>query len=237
MIEAFHFVPSRTAMDRIVARGVIEPGAVRLDPDLFLEKCELEFLELADQASVDDDVKLNTVVLDALRDLARESAAGLKRLQSSAGADGRQRTTQYACPDLLAGDLESVFLSVETWPHWAVHASETDTFHGFIFDAVDLVGKGARIRPHDLLKHYRWALEDLLRSKMRSKDKAYVAALRALGRVKRDEEYKGVAAKAFLLSDTMHKAREAAREGGSTIELVWDGPLPLEWAVGVRSEA
>jgi hypothetical protein len=72
---------------------------------------------------------------------------------------------------------------------------------------------------------------------MRSKDKAYVAALRALERVKRDGEYKGTSAKAFLLSDTMHKAREAAREGGSTIELVWDGPLPLEWAVGVRSEA
>lgn len=236
MIEAFHLVPSRQAMDRIVARGEILPGSMRLDPDLFLEKCELEFLELAEKASIDEDVKLNATVLGALKDLARESIEGLRRLQRSFGSEGTQRTTQYACPDLLAGDLQRVFLSVQDWPHWAAQISEEDRFHGFVFNAEDLVEKGARLRPKDLLKDYRWALEDLLRTRMRSKDRAYVAAIKALDRVQRDGEWKSGSAIAFLISPSMYESRERAREEGSTVELVWDGPLPLEWAVEVKPE-
>lgn len=237
MIEAFHLVPSREALNRIAARGEILPGSMRLDPDLFLEKCELEFMELAEKASIDEpDVKLNTTVLAALKDLARESIEGLKRLQRVAGVDGTQRTTQYACPDLLAGDLERVFLSVADWPHWANQISEEDRFHGFVFDAQDLVEKGARLRPKDILRDYRWALEDLLRTRMRSKDRAYVAAIKALQYVQRENEWKSGSAIAFLISPSMQESREKAREEGSTIELVWDGPLPLEWAVDVKPE-
>jgi hypothetical protein len=236
MIEAFHLVPSREVMDRIAARGEILPGAMRLDPDLFLEKCELEFLELAEKASIDLDVKLNTTVLGALKDLARESIEGLRRFQRFAGAEGTQRTTQYACPDLLAGDLERVFLSVQDWPHWAEQVSQEERLHGFVFDAKDLVERGARLRPKDLLKEYRWALEDLLRTRMRSKDKAYVAAIKSLERVQRDGEWRGGSGIAFLTSPSMYESREQAREEGSTVELVWDGPLPLEWAVDVKPE-
>lgn len=235
-MQAFHLVPSRQAMDRIAARGEILPGAMRLDPDLFLKKCELEFLELADIVSIDEDVKLNLTVLSVLKDLARESVEGLRRFQRFAGVTGTQRMTQYACPDLLAGDLERVFLSLESWPSWAKQISEEPELHGFVFDAEDLVKKGARLRPRDLLRKYRWALEDLLRSKMRSKDKAYTEALRALERAQREGERRGNDALAFMFSDAMYRLREEARESGRTIELVWDGPLPLEWAVSVKPE-
>lgn len=231
MIEAFHLVPSREAMNRIMEQGEILPGAMRLDPDIFLGKCILEFNELADKASIDDpEVKLNLVVLSALRDLSRESIAGLRRLQRQLGVEATQRDTQYACPDLLAGDLERVFLSIASWPQWVHQISEEIEPHGFVFDAHDLIRRGARIRPKDLLRKYRWALEDLLRTKMRSRDKAYAAALKTLKRVQRDGELRGSDAMAFLADGDM------AGRTKSTIELVWDGPIPLEWAVAVKPE-
>jgi len=237
-MKAFHLVPSRQAMDRILLHGAILPGALRLDPALFLEKCELEILERADVAAIDDpEVKLNTTVFEALKQLASESMEGLRRLQREAGVVGTQRTTQYACPDLLAGDLERVFLSLESWPSWARQISEEPQLHGFVFDAEDLVKKGARLRPRDLLKKYRWAIEDVLRSRIRSKDKAYTEILKALERVQKDGELRGKGALAFMFSDAMYRQREEARESGVTMELVWDGPLPLELAVSVRPEA
>lgn len=237
-MKAFHLVPSRQAMDRIVARGEILPGAMRLDPDLFLQKCRLEFLELADLASIDEpEVKLNLTVLAALEELAKESVESLHRFQRKAGVEGTQRTTQYACPDLLAGDLQRVFLSLESWPSWAKQISEEPQLHGFVFDAEDLVNGGARLRPRDLLRKYRHALEDLLRSKIRSKDKAYVEVLKTLERVQREGERRGPDALAFMFSDAMYRQREEARESGVTVELVWDGPLPLEMAVSVRPES
>lgn len=237
-MKAFHLVPSRQALDRIAARGEILPGAMRLDPDLFLQKCRLEFLELSDTASIDEpEVKLNLTVLAALEELAKESVEGLRRFQQEAGVEGAQRTTQYACPDLLAGDLQRVFLSLESWPSWAKQISEEPELHGFVFDAEDLVNGGARLRPRDLLRNYRYALEDLLRSKIRSKDKAYSEILQTLKRVQREGERRGEEALAFMFSDAMYRQREEARESGVTVELVWDGPLPLEMAVSVRPES
>lgn len=224
-------------MDRILSHGAILPGALRLDPGLFLEKCDLHISESADVAAIDDPaVKLNTTVLAALRHLASESMEGLRRLQREAGVTGTQRTTQYACPDLLAGDLERVFLSLESWPSWARQISEEPQLHGFVFDAEDLVKKGGRIRPRDLLKKYRWAIEDLLRSRIRSKDKAYTEILKSLERVQREGEKRGKDALEFMFSDAMYRQREEARESGVTMELVWDGPLPLELAVSARPE-
>lgn len=236
-MKAFHLVPSRQALDRIVARGEILPGAMRLDPDLFLQKCRLEFMELSDLASIDaPEVKLNLTVLAALEKLAKESVEGLRRFQQEAGVVGTQRTTQYACPDLLAGDLQRVFLSLERWPSWANQISEEQELHGFVFDAEALVNGGARLRPRDLLRKYRHALEDLLRSKVRSKDKAYTEVIKTLERVQQEGERRGKDALAFMFSDAMYRQREEARESGVTVELVWDGPLPLEMAVGVRPE-
>jgi hypothetical protein len=236
-MKAFHLVPSRKTMDRIIAHGAILPGAMRLDPDLFLEKCRLEFMELADIASIDEPkVKLNLTVLSSLEDLARDSIEELRRSQRESGVTGTQRTTQYACPDLLAGDLERVFLSLESWPSWVKHVSEESEPHGFVFNAEELVRKGARVRPRDLLRKYRWALEDALRSKVKSRGDAYAEALRRISRVQREGEFRGKSALAFLVSDEMYRQREEARESGVTMELVWDGPLSLELAVNVRPE-
>jgi hypothetical protein len=213
MIKAYHSVGSdewtpeerRSALHEILRAGRIVPAMERMDRGEMEQECFTgpERGSTLKQRFTRGNKKARL----ALDQLAREK---LDRLPESGLTHGH-----FNCLDLVAGDLELVFLSPKTW-----YSSD----NGFVFDAQELIKKGAGFRKTDLLGGFHAAVDGVLRSNHDS-----------VGAAKEDLEIELTA----ILDCFQSRGREALRslkdaELGS--EIVWRGPLPLGMAVEVWEE-
>lgn len=127
--------------------------------------------------------------------------------------------TLFNCVDVLAGDLDRVFLAVGAW--FGPFAN------GFVFDAGQLISAGARVRLSDLFHDFNQAIRRASRQSYRST----AAATRAIqGAIERVLDERTLEDEPAILA--LH---DCAKRPG-TCELTWDGPLPINLAVEVWRE-
>jgi hypothetical protein len=207
MIPAYHFVPGRAALERVLAEGQILPAIFRLTAETVRGLCK-ETLDLVLKMYVNPPEPV-LVGLQALRDLAAEAA---EHYAAAPGAKPGFQTTKLQCVDILSGDGARVFLSPWKWP-LVTRGKPT----GLVYDAEDLVRKGARYRPRDLLFDYTDAVWRGLGAWL-TVENAKAAIVRGLRDVSM-WEYQG--------DDALTGLRASE---GTRAEIVWEGPLPVDGA-------
>lgn len=127
--------------------------------------------------------------------------------------------TMFNCVDVLAGDLDRVFLSVKDW--YAIP-------NGLVFDAEQLLSMGAAFRPQDALTAVSRELEHLSKKEFDDEEEALSEIQESIREVVDFSSLYG------------HEARRALKQclkigkgecpGG---EIVWDGRLPVDLAVEI----
>lgn len=221
MIKAYHMVgsdewPARdlaAALDEIMEVGELLPAIDRLDRDEMKAEC---FTGKNRGSTIRQKwPRATPIALKALEEMAREKIRELP--QSGLGR------SLFNCADLLAGDLEVIFLRPGDW--YSVP-------NGFVFDAQELMEQGACFRPRDLLGEYVNALDVVVRQKYRSVARAREEIIAMIDLVKGEMQSCG---------PTAYKVLEACMKGDGICadrqnedhELVWPGPLPLSMATEV----
>ncbi len=213
MIKAFHQVgvdgmkarDLTRLMERVAKLGVILPATERLS------RGEME-LECFDSARYPIRARFKggrSLMIEALEDIAKEKISELPE-------DGSTQS-MFNCIDLIAGDLDNVFLSIGNW-----YAIPT----GFVFDGEDLLSRGAVFRPGDILGELGYRLEQVSKWNYGTYSEARRAIEEIAPEVIRRNSLKGAAALSAI--------KRCLKQGEGTCpvgELVWEGPLPLELAV------
>lgn len=213
MIKAYHQVgidgmkPRELSqlLERVAKLGVILPATDRLS------RGEME-LECFDQSRYPIRTRFKgarSMMIEAMEDIARERISILPE-------DGSPQS-MFNCIDLIAGDLNLVFLSIGDW--YAVP-------NGFVFDAADLLERGAEFRPGDILGELGYRLEEVSRWNYGT----YSEARRAIEDVAKDVIRRNSLRGASALRAIKRCLKEG--EGDCKVgELVWEGPLPLDLSV------
>lgn len=212
-IKAFHAVPA-WAMESVLQEGFIRPQVNRLNVSYWTEAC----------ASWLEDLKYDINWGDILG--SRESIEAVRQIvaENLEGAEAEKATlTEFQCLDLMAGDLDCVFLQVGKWPDW-IRRDKV----GFSFDAVQLVEDGAFLRRKDIIRNYHLVVERALRTwvpgdTVRAARKRIVDGLE---RVRSRYTHSGATAIRLLA--------EVAKTGKA--ELLYPGDLPVEAALEVFSQ-
>lgn len=215
MIPAYHYVSSPTALERILEEGQVVPAVHRLSGKTIRGICD-ETLDLVLRMYAVGAPPEILTGIQALRELGEEAAAFYERIAKPAGAEFQ--TTKLQCVDILSGDGGKVFLAPWRWPLVA-HGKKT----GLVYDAEDLVRRGAGYRPKDLMFDYSEAVWEGLRG-WRTVGEAKGAILRSL-KAALKWEYHG--------EDALSGLRASA---GRRPEITWEGPLPVEWAMEIWSD-
>jgi len=215
-------------MKKVLHQGEILPSSERVDPSVFMWDCQNTMNEIRREIEFND-LEPNENTFAALYDWADQEVQSLEEWQREIGTEETHRETEFYCIDLLAGDLDRVFLSVGNWVRWA--PSHT----GFVFDAEELVWKGAGIRTTDLSLAYMAALQRVLMKLFRSKGEAREAFEGGLQKVVRANTSWKKEAKDWLRMSSRSLTKAALPEGGMA-ELVWEGSLPLKLAIEVWRE-
>lgn len=214
---AYHYVPA-AFLDEVWDSGAIRPAVERVDPAVFAADCDERISEKADHLEAEGR-SVDPAALEALRRLADDLVRGLSAWQEERGLRPRRTATAFKCLDFLAGDEKYVFLEVGKWPWWA-----DDPPSGLVFDAEDLVRKGARVGKVDLAMTYDDVVDRFLtKRRWEDVDDAYRAIEAALEEIPEKERVEGKAALGLLRK-------------GKAKELVWEGRLPTEGAVGAYLE-
>ena len=200
---AYHYVAGGSdALQRVLLDGKLTPAIDRMDLLASRLRCG-DFMATAGARE-----RVHPFSFDSLGDLLEERLDEIDPSDFPEASRTRSET-QFHCVDLLAGDLENIFLSLREWPEWL-----QDPENGFAFDAEQLVRKGARVRPFDLIDDYEAGIWEALQ-KDRGQD---VDDLKAVfRRVQKKNEFRGRKALEFVRS----KSRG---------ELVWKGDLPVNWS-------
>lgn len=209
MIPAYHWVP-KEAFKEISESGEIIPATDRLNTEIFHEKCASEMENLAYQ------LKGKLVDPIAWKGLFRLIADRIDHFYSLSPGS-LHMFTQLGCIDLLAMDVENVFLQVGEWPMWA---GENPT--GFVFDAADLIQRGAFFREKDLAPSYWAGLQKIVMKKFETVDGAKDAIISMF--VDIQEKYDKAGADAF-------KALRKKSRRSEPPELLWHGRLPVAHAI------
>lgn len=221
VIKAYHMVGSdewpredlAAAVDEITLVGELLPAVYRLDQ----EEMEAECFSGKNRGSTIRQKwpKATPKALEALEEMAREKIEELPR-------SGLSRSL-FNCADLIAGDLEVIFLSVGDW--YSVP-------NGFVFDARELMEGGACFRPSDLLGEYTRALDIVVRQKYRSVARAREEILAMIDLVKGEMQSCGPSA-VKVLEACMKGGGICAGKSSTGFEIVWPGPLSLDLAIEV----
>lgn len=226
MIKAYHRVSSDKALETIVAAGEIIPAAYRLDPAVLRRLCEAVPVEGA-----------NPNAVEALEVLLNEAVDYFTEVQKNLPAP-RTTATALKCQDILSGDAGRIFLAPGNWSEagralgWPLS--------GFVFDAEDLIRKGAVVRKWDYFSAYAVLLRDVLQGGASSAEAAGRAFLDGLSKI-HGRQLQGAAAVDQLLrydvtKDQEHlKPQEFANKLGFSAqeEVIWEGPLSLDLAVEI----
>lgn len=207
MIPAYHSIKKKF-IGKVLREGVIRPAIVRLDPYSFDCGVVLEWFK--------NYVQVPRGTEEMFLDWVEREKESLADFQRQEGFKGDQTSTQFQCLDFLAGDIESVFLSLGSW------AGDPFPKTGLIFDAEDLVNNGAWIRRHDFADGYEMAMQRVLSKRYTSYQKFVDKAVSDLDFVKRGELY-GPDALEFIREGRWRDSYEG------TPELLWSGDLPADW--------
>ena len=222
-MKAYHFVlAGGKAVDTIQSTGTLFPALYRLNPATLQEQCE----DIVEQLSyaVERDPEKEAPV-EAVKELIDDRIGELYVAQEQ--HLGEEERTKFQCDDLLAGDLGLVFLSLKEWAYeiYGLHRLDFKP-NGFVFDAQQLLKHGALIRNADLLELYSLAMTDLIwHEHYDTVTGAKKALLQKLDTIQRLHQFESIPA------------------GGPPLaaELVFPGPIPVEWAIevwkdGVRTD-
>lgn len=211
MIKAYHQVGSdaqepfkREALfDQVLELGEIIPATLRV------ARSEMEFECFNGPASVNLRSRFKDsgrYALEALEEMAVDVIDQLPE-------EGTKQT-HFNCVDLLAGDLDLVFLSPGRW--YAVP-------NGFVFDAMELLEEGAAFRPIDLLGQLDLGLKEVSQSNYPNVSEARYAIEAEIQDVLQNGQFFG--------SQAVRRLKSYIKSGKTLGELVWDGPLPLDLAI------
>lgn len=131
--------------------------------------------------------------------------------------------TLFNCTDLLAGDLDRLFLSIGGW--------YTGFKNGFIYDAQDLLMRGARFRPFDLLGHFNSAITEAVKLNYKTVKEARGVIESMIDGEIQDRSYTGKEGlddlDACLAGAGDYQDNPRCRRS----EIVWEGRLPVSLAV------
>jgi len=211
MIKAYHQVGSdewdpeelRDGLAEVLSQGRIEPASMRMDR----HEMEVECFSGKSRGGTlrQKFPKGDPKVWKALEQLAREK---IEALPDSGFTHGL-----FNCLDLIAGDFDFIFMRPGGW--YSVD-------NGFVFDAEQLLKKGAYYRQSDLLRGYHVAVEGVLKDRHDSVDAAREDLELELGAIQDH------------FQSTGREAIRSLRQGaGPNAEIVWRGPLPLDLAIEV----
>lgn len=222
MIKAFHQVWGKSVKE-LLREGVLYPALNHVDPYWIQTSCNEDIHALisemhqANRAVFDDAVR-------RLQAMVEHEANMVDQFQEEEGVKGESTHSNLTCIDILANDFDKIFMSVFNW------ITPRPAPGGFVFDADFLIKEGAVVRSGDLLEHYRDGLKEVLASSLRPED--YEEAFReTIDAVLKKHEWSGAAARK-LLDRTEKKQMARVKKGGKgEVELVFDGPIPLEWAI------
>ena len=181
-----------------------------MDPKILQDKCatELENLAYTLKGKAVDPVAwkgLGRLIGDRLEHFASESPGS------------RHTFSQLGCIDLLALDAELVFLQVGRWPMWAGSNPS-----GFVFDAEDLIRRGAFFRQKDLAPAYWAGLQRIVMQKFSSVDSAEDAIISMFADIHDKYDKSG---------DDAIRELKKKRKSANPPELLWDGRLPISLSV------
>lgn len=194
------------AVREIAEEGRILPASMRLDAGEMEAEC---FTDPERGGTIRERFRgASSKVIAALEEIARKKIAKLP--------DSGVTHSLFNCVDLVAGDLEVVFLTPGRW-----YSVPT----GFVFDAEELLRKGARFREEDMLGGYTGVIEGASDVRHASVAEARRYIERELADIHKYFESTG--------REGIERMREAR---GELRELVWPGPLPLRLAVGAWIE-
>jgi hypothetical protein len=209
-----------------MASGQIIPAAFRLHPERLRELCA-ETLEVGGPGAA------------GIMELVDEAAAYFEEVQRQFPGP-KTYETALKCVDILSGDAGRIFLSPGNWSEagralgWPLS--------GFAFDAEQLIRLGARVRPYDLISHYAV----LIRHAMQEEPFGAAAKDRVLAGIRRIHKQGELSDEAALNAiqvfrinpgEELWRPHERRKyEWPSGMEIVWDGPLSLEYVVEIRRD-
>lgn len=148
-IKAFHAVPA-WAIESILQDGFIRPQVNRLSASYWAESCDRWLEDLKYDINWGE-ILGSTESSEAVRTLISEK---LEMAEAE-----KATSTEFQCLDLIAGDLDYVFLQVGKWPDWTKSGRV-----GFSFDAVQLIENGALLRRKDIIRNYHLVVERALKT-------------------------------------------------------------------------
>jgi len=207
MIQAYHYVEppplGQITVSELLEKGAIFPAAFRVQPDIIEHRCEQEMDIYQDIGT--------PMGLRGLRILMAERSREVADVSS-----GTTRGTGFYCEDLLAGDALLVFLSVSKW---GIADAEVIP-NGFVFDAEEIIRRGASLRMGDLQMNFGYAIENALMRDYPSPAAARDSLKRALAAVLARYQFSGNRALRLLRKDP-----------AAYREIVFPGPIALDWAI------
>lgn len=213
VVKAYHAVKFVADVRRIVGEKEILPVVLRYPADVLHRAC---------LNSLSFNVKMGELSKRAVRILSgllEILVADTREFQRSAGRrpTSQRVATTLGCVDLLAGDGNLVFLSAWAWEMgYGTGRGE----NGLVFDALDLVRRGARVRLGDFINEYY----DRIRVEVAKAPTDEDAAVRIVQGILDVQQNELSGDEAMLL---------LRRGGAVTPEVVWEGPLPVDWAIEI----
>ncbi len=206
VIKAYHHV-DRFPVWEILKKGSILPAAYRINPTHLVGSCwdQLYFLKEMELGEGGNPIGRAGVEL-----LIHERVDEILEVSSQETDD-----TGFFCGDLLAGDAFSVFLSTGEWGR----GDAEEKANGFVFDAEDLIRRGAVLREGDLLDPYNQVTEGMAWTKAKSPKAARKVLKRKLSQIQTEYEFKGERA-----------IQELRKDPNEWRELLFPGPVSLTWA-------
>lgn len=225
MIKAYHQVGAdgwsdeqlQAVLETVLAQGKIEPASKRIDRGEMEAEC---FTGKERDATIEQRYEdANPTVMKALKAIAKDK---IKKLPKKGLIQ-----SLFNCLDLIAGDLDLVFLRPGDW--YSVQ-------NGFVFDAEELLMKGGRFRPMDLLGNYDQVIQHIVDRARFVGFASVEQARKEIEEALRDErEARELTGQPGIydLHDCMEGGGDYPDNNHCNGEIVWPGALPLDLAIEV----
>lgn len=221
MIKAYHAVGTgfktpdyherqAALFDKVLAEEEILPARARLTQSEMRRRCVHSAVQ--EFLGVEGDLfkecqKKSPTAWRAITEILDEVADSLP-------AQG-ESNTMFSCLDMLAGDLDRIFLSVERW--------FGNVENGFVFEAKDLIRNGAVVRHRDVLDDIYRALGRVCERDFKTVSGARASITRSIREAIARNTYHGSHAMEFL--------ENCVKRPPCIAEIVWTGPLPIGAAI------
>lgn len=227
MRKAFHQVWG-IPVKELLKKGSLKPAIDHIDPNFIADSC-FDAVDDLQMEMIRKDRAVAHEAVEVLHEIVQHEAEMVDKYQRDEGIQGKTTHSNLTCLDILANDFDKIFCSVFNWIDPGANPS------GFVFDADFLLDKGATLRGDDLIESYKDAIKKVFTETM-SRGEYRDAFADVIQRVLLDNERTGSIAKAFLDRVEREGKADAKRGRKGTIEIVFAGEIPLEWAKEVWHE-